>query len=39
MWLYEKLGTTLLVIIPFSAFGPEMPRKARLSKYSVRSRG
>ncbi len=29
--LNEKLGKILLVMIPFTAFGPEMPRKAMKS--------
>src|SRR4029077_17038757 len=31
MVLKEKLGKILLVMIPFSALGPEIPRKARNS--------
>src|SRR5207253_11498562 len=30
--LNEKLGTILLVMIPVSEFGPEIPRKARFWK-------
>jgi len=30
--LNEKLGKILLVMIPFTAFGPEIPRKAMKSK-------
>ena len=30
--LYEKLGTILLVRIPFSAFGPWIPRNSSASK-------